>query len=197
MDRWPDVVEYLAETASVEYKSPAPWGSIKQKIMRTAIAMANTRDGGYIVIGVAGKDGAYVPKGLGRISNTYLRFAELETQISQCATPSLQVEVRIQTFDNKKFAVVAVKGLTDLPHMATRDCVPKKQGIVKGRVYVRTDIPSTEECLMKWQWIELMRIAEEVMGRNYIRKLGVAGCGMQFGKSHPSSRDQFQRERGE
>jgi predicted HTH transcriptional regulator len=50
-----DLEKYLAsphEQRSVEFKGPGDWSSLKYKIVKTALAMANMRGGGVILVGV-------------------------------------------------------------------------------------------------------------------------------------------------
>ena len=52
------------EERFLEYKGSAPWCHIKTKIIRTAMAMANCRDGGTVIIGVSQMGGGFIPDGV-------------------------------------------------------------------------------------------------------------------------------------
>src|ERR1700730_1638458 len=45
-------VERCQEEPSVEFKESRPWSDLRYPVVRTALAMANLRDGGLIVVGI-------------------------------------------------------------------------------------------------------------------------------------------------
>ncbi|HEX6087328.1 MAG TPA: ATP-binding protein [Thermoanaerobaculia bacterium] len=52
-DRVHAALDTCIESQSVDFKQSAPWNALEHKIIRTALAMANLRDGGIIIIGVS------------------------------------------------------------------------------------------------------------------------------------------------
>ena len=52
-------LQVCQESTDIDFKESAEWSSLKNQIARTAIAMANLRDGGIIVIGVGERGGVW------------------------------------------------------------------------------------------------------------------------------------------
>ncbi len=52
------LIDLGREDRSLEYKESQPWGELKNKIAKTALGMANVRDGGTIVVGVSERSGS-------------------------------------------------------------------------------------------------------------------------------------------
>jgi predicted HTH transcriptional regulator len=51
-DRVVAALDTCVESQSIDFKESAPWEALQFKIIRTALAMANLRDGGVVVVGV-------------------------------------------------------------------------------------------------------------------------------------------------
>ncbi len=50
-----ELVEHGREERHVEYKESQRWDGLKDKIAKTALGLANLRDGGHVVIGMRGR----------------------------------------------------------------------------------------------------------------------------------------------
>ena len=200
-DIWPAIVQDRVETRSVEYKGPAPWTRLRHKIKRTAIALANTEDGGHIVIGLRAVNGIYVLQGLTKkMRASYSDIESLQGQVSACASPPLQVTVRLLEDDERCFAVFSILGIQTIPHISTQTELPGRQGITRGVVYMRTEKPATVPC-DQFQWEALMNSVETHMASRFLSKMRLVGCGMHFapqaGQRLEDVEKQFRQERGE
>src|SRR4029077_1937830 len=52
-DRVVAALDTCVESQSIDFKESAAWSTLQYKVVRTALAMANLRDGGALVIGAS------------------------------------------------------------------------------------------------------------------------------------------------
>lgn len=184
---WPRIVRDLAETQQVEYKSPAPCDKIIQKLMKAAIAMANTSNGGVIVVGV--KRGIrFEATGLNEeLLNTYDTEA-LQTELVDCAVPRLRLTVQAKYDEDRAFVVISVHPFDRIPHLSIRKREPTKQGVEVGRVYYRNDKPESHEVDSN-EWVELMESTSLKGFDSRLEWLRDIGCGLGAAKVVPPPTD--------
>jgi len=109
------------EARWLEYKQSATWGDLRLKIAKAAIAFANTRDGGYIVIGMRdlGND-RYEPQGM---TAEHLATYDLDTVqagVNSYAEPFVSLDCAPFDHNGKTFFVIAVSEFEDAPVICTR-----------------------------------------------------------------------------
>jgi len=62
----------LRESRSIEYKRSAPWDELKWRTIKACLAMANLRDGGLILVGVAEEGTEWKVTGIASHNNVKL-----------------------------------------------------------------------------------------------------------------------------
>ena len=103
------------ETRETEFKQSCPFADIQWKIVKTCMAMANLRDGGRIIIGVAERDGRWHADGVDSEhldDYTHDRILEL---VNRHARPPISLVVRVVSLDAKTFVAIEVREFDRVP----------------------------------------------------------------------------------
>lgn len=179
-------LEDLDETQEVEFKSPAPFNTIRQKLKRTALAMANT-NGGIIIIGV--KERTRELLGVETHRDTYLQLST-KGQIAEAGAPMLQLEIFPHYRDGKDFVVIAVTANGHL-HISKADDEPDKDGVRAGVIYYRTVKPANIPVTDDTTWSRLIRGTGVREMQELARTMKVVGCelGSRVASSHSMADD--------
>lgn len=137
--------DLTTERRNVEFKQSMNWddNQTKFKITKSVLAFSNSRDGGYLVIGVNKVNNHYDPVGMSRDDfNSFNNFDDILAFINGKAEPPVSIErMELTTPASKRFFIIKIKEFEDYP------IVCKNGGgnvLNKGVVYVRTKrIPET------------------------------------------------------
>lgn len=130
-----------AESPSIEFKGSAPFEKIKHGVTKAALGISNTRDGGYVIVGVHKEKGKPpVHQGV-----TAAIAAEFDPEvvyefINKFASPSLDVQVLIVNVDGKDYVSIAVPPFERTPticRMVTPEGVPKEDVMRLGDIFIR------------------------------------------------------------
>lgn len=170
-DRVTTALDRCIETPAVDFKESAVWAVLEFRIIRTCLAMANLRDGGVVVIGVAERNGAWVLDG---IDPTDLKTYDPDTildAVNRFASPVVEIEVVAALHQGKTFLAVAVAPFKEAPIVCKRD--NQRQGaerLERGTVYVRPYDGSvrTTKVLDARHMHELLEIATEYRVAQFI-----------------------------
>lgn len=158
-----------------EFKQSAAWVQLRWKIAKTAIAMANTRDGGLLIIGVNEAGKGFIPQGL---SNEHLATFDDDTIhafINKYADPYVKLSIHRLEIDEKQFIVIHIEEFDTLPVISKNS---GEEGLKQGAVYVRS-FRQPETCMVKSQneMRELLDLAIERGVRQFVRRATGAGAG--------------------
>jgi predicted HTH transcriptional regulator len=179
------------ETRAVEYKASMSWGEARQKVVKTALAMANLDDGGYIVFGVSEPGrGQFEPAGMSEVDYESFIPDEVNDQIRLYADPPFAVSVYHGTMDSRLFLVIAIPPFADLPIICRRDGGTNSE-LREGAIYTRSiHKPETTEIRSVAEMRELLDRAVDVQVARLRRRLP--------GLLEPPADDRelFHRERG-
>ncbi len=124
------------ETRSVDFKESSAWENIKIKIIKTAMAMGNLRDGGLIIIGVSERDDTWDLTGISESDlSTYDLDSILDT-MNRYTSPPLNVDiVTVKHSDDKVYLVIYIYEFDDKPFVCKRNG-PNNE-IKEGDIYIR------------------------------------------------------------
>lgn len=92
-ERISEAVRTIVETRDTEYKSSQPFAALKWKIVRTAIAIANLREGGRIIIGVVEDRGIFTRTGITPDHEREYTQDEIFTVVNRHARPGIDLVV--------------------------------------------------------------------------------------------------------
>lgn len=160
------LIELGREERFLEYKASGPWDSYKDKIAKTCMGMANKRDGGTIVIGVAEKQGRFVPEGMLNEHVATYDPDEVQAYINRFADPYVRIELHRVTRNGKKFVAVVVHEFDEIPVVCKRN---KGTILRQGAIYCRSHrVHETCEVQSQTEIREIIKMATEKGIRRYL-----------------------------
>jgi predicted HTH transcriptional regulator len=131
------LIKYPNEERYLEFKRSIRWeGDIRAKITKSIMALANLRDGGWIIIGKEEQtDRSF--RSVGMLQNDYDSFDpdDVKAFVYGQTQPPAIFEVIKKEYDNKKFILIKVKEFDDTPII----CKKGYDDILHaGKLYVRS-----------------------------------------------------------
>src|SRR2546423_1606986 len=131
------------ETPNLDYKVTAVWNRIhngdRLEITKDILAMANTRDGGRIVIGVDDKTKEYV--GLSDEAYDSFEITKVNQFIHSYADPVFTCNViKKNNLDGKKIVIIDVPEFQEAPIICKDNGHDPQNNLIlmKGGLYIRT-----------------------------------------------------------
>lgn len=130
------LIERGREARWLEYEQSAPWEELRLNIAKAALAFANTRGGGYIVIGMRalGNDG-YEATGVQDEHLATYSLDTVQTGVNRYADPAVSLDCATHEHDSKKFFVIAVDEFDAVPVICTRDA---ERELRRAAIYTRS-----------------------------------------------------------
>jgi len=169
------MIAYPNEERYLEFKRSIKWdGDIRAKITKSIMALANLRDGGFIVIGKEEQQDRSF-KLVGMMQEDFDSFDEddVKAYVYARTEPPVSFKVLKEEYDNKKFIVIEVKEFDDIPIVCKKDY---DDVLHAGNIYVRSKgkpesiaIPSDTEMR------ELIEIAVDKGVSKYVQRLQRTG----------------------
>jgi hypothetical protein len=119
-DQVREIIAQQYETRGVEFKGPGDRGDrqLFAKVVRAALGMANRRDGGAIVVGVADVNGSLTSVGLTPPQRETWRYDDIAAGIAAYADPSVKLRVDVLDLDGHSLVVITVQEFEDVPVFA-------------------------------------------------------------------------------
>ena len=173
-DRVHAALDICVESQGVDFKQSAPWSRLEHKIIRTALAMANLRDGGIIIIGVSESGDRWERTGISDEDLATYEVDDVIDAVHRFASPSVDVRLVVVPYlESRRFLTVQVFEFADTPIVCRRDGPDLKQ----GAVYVRPPgVARTTEIRSADQMHDLLELAAEKRARRIletVRRLGL------------------------
>ena len=161
------------EARDLEYKQGGPWSGLRDAITKTALGMANVRDGGTIVIGVAvAQGGGYTLTGITDVDlRTYSEDGVREF-VGTFADPHVALDVHRVSLDNRWFLVIVVHEFELLPVITRKESAD----IRRGALYTRTMQPATIQVPDSFQLREILDLATRKLLRRQLEWLERTGA---------------------
>lgn len=133
----PDIDALIAagrEAPNLEYKQSMPWEDLKLQVVKAALAFANTRDGGYIVIGMEQLAGdRYEPQGMTPEHLAGYTLDDVRSFVNRHAAPFVSLDATRHERDGKTFFVIAVDPFEDVPVICTSGAGDLQQAAIYTR----------------------------------------------------------------
>ena len=132
-----DLILHGSEERNLEYKSSMPWddNTTKLKVTKTAMSMANIKDGGILIFGVDEVDsGQFKPIGMKKNDAESFNQDDVMDYINGYADPYVDLKVEKIEYDGKLFVIIQIKEFDELPVV----CTKSGQDLNKGNVYTRS-----------------------------------------------------------
>ena len=135
----PDIDALIArgrEARNLEYKQSMPWDdlNLKLKLVKAALAFANTRDGGYIVLGMTPLPGdRYEPEGMDPEHLGEYTLDKVQDFVNGYAAPFVSLDATRHEYGGKTFFVIAVDPFEDVPVICTSGAGDLQQAAIYTR----------------------------------------------------------------
>ena len=190
------LIQHGREAWWLEYKQSAPWDELRLKIVKAALAFANTRGGGYIVIGMRrlARD-QYEGEGM---SDEHLMTYDLDTVhagVNRYAEPAVPLDCAAHEHDGKRFYVVAASEFEDVPVICTRSADGELQ---RAAIYTRARrIISSAPIDNQTDMRNLLDLATEKALERRVEHLRSIGLLPKEDPTVPTDREQFAIQREE
>lgn len=189
-----DALELLIETPAVEFKGPQPFETLKYLLAQTAIAMANRRDGGLIIIGVSDANRVLSADGVDSATSASYVPERVTDFINGFAAPPIEIWVGSVEHGGKVYVAIAIQPFDRTPIVCkkpTSSQVTGRDQMRPGLVYIRTtDTVSTRPVQTATEMSDLIEIAVTRRLSELARLLGEA-------RLLPTLKDQLDEEVGD
>jgi predicted HTH transcriptional regulator len=110
-----DAIRAAVETRATEFKASRPFVDLRWKIVKSCMAMANLRDGGRIIIGMAQRGGRCYPDGMEAEHMVGYTFDTIFELVNRHARPSISLTVRTVELDSRNFVGIEVREFERVP----------------------------------------------------------------------------------
>lgn len=131
-DKLKGILEFGRENPSLEFKESQNWEDLKFKIVRSVLAMSNTRNGGYLIVGVK-NDGSLT--GMEKSHIDTFNEEEIKDFISNYSDPYVDFDLDKVTLEEKHYSVFTILEFSSVPVICKKAYEPDLR---RGAVYVRT-----------------------------------------------------------
>jgi predicted HTH transcriptional regulator len=139
--------DLTTERRNVEFKQSMDWNEdhTKLTVTKSILAFSNTRDGGYLTIGVNKVNNHYTAQGMTpEHLESFENFDNVLQWINARAEPPVTVERRVYTDNGHNFLIFKISDFDRYPIV----CKQGGGGVLnKGVIYVRTSVmPQSAPC---------------------------------------------------
>jgi predicted HTH transcriptional regulator len=181
-DRVRQAIAFASELPNVEFKRAEPFQNLKYRITKTALALANLRDGGLIIVGVRQEGGLFVPEGLDAATLATYEPEVVYEFVNDYASPTIELRLIVVEESPLNFAVIAVPPFERTPVVCRRntpDGVEKNNTMRAGEIFVRTGSPiSTSRVSAAAMMEDLLQLAAGRRAAETIRMLRAGGVAL-------------------
>lgn len=175
-ERVGNALDRLQEAPDIDFKESASWDALRWKIIKTALAMGNLRDGGLLIVGVAERTGQEQRTG---ISETDLQTYDpdiVADQFGRFVSPEIEFTLVQVPYRDNSYLAFEFQEFREIPLVCKRG----GEGLEAGVVYVRPreGRPRSTRVTDAAQMRELLDLAADKAARRIIER-GVR-AGLEF-----------------
>ncbi len=196
------------ELPNVECKGPGNLNDnpLFGRVVRAAMGMANRRDGGIVIIGVAECDQVLCPDGLTDVQMATWRYEDIADGLNKHAEPHISFEYQPCEWNGKKFLILHIHEFTDVPILCKKEYrddsnqrlpLEKREKVLqKGLLYARSpNKPEAKEIGSVESMRAVLSLAIDKGIRRFVEQAQVAGISLS--KDVRSRNDTLFREQRE
>jgi hypothetical protein len=141
------LIQAAGESTNIDAKGPMEWdgGAASAGLTKDILALANSRDGGVIVLGKdEAEPGKFNLSGLSEPQAASFETTKVATWVNNHCSPPVKLTCYRQHYGGVEFVVIAVNEFEDIPAICTKQyeipCPGKKSKVLlrKGTIYIRT-----------------------------------------------------------
>ena len=168
-DRVTSALDTCVESQGAEFKESASWDALDAKLIRTAMAMGNLRDGGVIIIGASQRGSTWDLPG---ITPNHLATYDVDAvieAINRYASPPMTVNlVTVKYRNGNTFLAIEIAEFTDTPFVCKKDGPPNSK-LRRGMLCIRpAGLAQTTEVRGAEDLHDLLALAAEKRARNFV-----------------------------
>lgn len=158
----------------LDFKESQPWQVLRWRLLKTIMGMANLRDGGLVLVGVAEDGTAWKLTGIEPAHLAAFDYDDIIDQLSKYASPQVSVDIVVHDHeDGKRYLAFHVHQFNDSPVVCRNnspDDVKAKDRLAAGEVYVRptTGKPQTVKVTDAARLHDLLELAAEFRARRML-----------------------------
>lgn len=166
------------ESQRIDFKESAAWETLKAKLVKTALAMGNLRDGGVVIVGVSERNANWEITG---ITAEHLETYDVDDMLgyfSSFVSPFVEVDIVQVSYEARNFLALQIYEFQELPLVCKRNGAPPNvEGLLEGAVYVRPigGVPQTTRVMNAQQMHDLLELAAEKIARRIQRQARAIG----------------------
>jgi predicted HTH transcriptional regulator len=193
-----ELIELGHETQGVEFKRSGPFADkdFRANVFKAMIAMANRRDGGRVILGVAEDDAKkLIVQGVPGEDERSWDFDSVALSLSTYADPNIVFTREVRIVDSRRLVVLTVDEFADVPVLCRREHIipadhrdgrPEAVTVLRpGGCYVRSRRkPESTEIATLDDMRALIHLATEKGVQGFARLAKQAG--MQLGSVAPA-----------
>jgi hypothetical protein len=189
------------ETRTVEFKSAGAWTdpALRAQVIRSVLAMSNTRDGGLVIVGLRedlGRPGYHVPDPLTPEQRDSFHPDQLVPQVNRHAAPHVELTIMHHEIEGQGHIVaIVVREFRDIPTLCVKDIVGENGRVLasQGRLLVRSRRTSeTTEVQSPEDLRELVELAVDKGLGAYFRRRRI-----EEEAAAPTDEDAFRQQLGQ
>lgn len=165
-DPFREKLERKKEGRHLEYKESHPWeGGFRGKLIKEILGMANTRDGGTIIIGVSETDDGFVPDGMEPNHLDTYDEDQIKDKVATRADPFVQFTLSKHKIEGNTFLSVDVEEFEEIPVICRKSFCDILE---EPKLYIRSRRkPETIEVPSQTEMRELLQMAIDKGIRQY------------------------------
>ena len=186
-------LEPLRESRNLEFTESQSWDVLKEKIAKTAIGMANIRDGGTIIVGVSQRTGQPMRDGMTPEHLSTYTDDDVKDFVHTFADPFVNMEIRRSKMGEKDFLEIVVREFEDVPVICRRDSSTTRRGVLYTRPYGKagtTEVPTQTEMR------EILELATDKAVRRLLGRIQSLGFSLEK-MVRASDLSRFEEQRGD
>lgn len=183
-------LDRAVEAPNVDFKESARWVTLKWTIVKTVLGMGNLRDRGLIIIGVSERRTMWQLDGISAASMKTFDADTMAATFEKYVSPAPAVEAVVHVRDGKKYLVLDVGELEEIPFVCKKDG-PAGAGIDQGAFYHRPlgGVPRTEKVRSAEDMRPILQVAAETGARKILEQTQRVGA---LGPATPKPTDDEQ-----
>ena len=109
------LVMHGQEERWLEYKPPADWHDMKHHVVRCCLAMANKRNGGFLIIGLKERDNRFEQIGLTDEQSATYNADEIRDHVNSYAEPYVELDADTPSVDGKTYVGIKIYEFSETP----------------------------------------------------------------------------------
>lgn len=199
-DQFAELIQRGYETRGIEFKGAGRRDDsyFFAKVTRAILGMANTRDGGLVIIGVEDNRSALVATGLGTTELATWAYDDIVSALAPYADPAVRVELEQKVYQAATCMIIRVLEFEEIPVLCNRAYDKGSEHVLrKGACYVRSiKKPETSEIPSQEEMRALLELATEKGIRRFLNRAYNAGLPVTT-PAQPSNAEQYARELGD